>query len=367
MTSIAAPRAGLVFVPLSQHSNIDDLRAALTTLKPRSLLWSVNLQEKLINDFKADVPELHNLPAPTRTSHTFSCKKYPYLKNLVHVEMRQETAMLSFEQLRAPKVPLQVSPLPAAVKQVKPDDAGYVYFDTKSNFGRIHSQFNLVNVGNGLSEVMGLNSSHRTCLGTGLVNQLELGVASALWSTVGQGGFLALPHHFHTTNYERQAEQIIVSLVDDRVDTLICDEKMIDYVVNHPALAKATHIAGHLKRVLFYGSISNKPKTFENLAKFGCKLDVYSFKPSTGVVFNEMKQSNVVGTGSVLPGVEAKVVNAKGDVVPVGTFGSLRVKGIVTPVASIGAPSTPLMDSEGFVDSGLTVKFNGEGDVSRQD
>jgi hypothetical protein len=60
-------------------------------------------------------------------------------------------------------------------------------------------------------------------------------------------------------------------------------------------------------------------------------------------------------------------VNAKGDVVPVGTFGSLRVKGIVTPVASIGAPSTPLMDSEGFVDSGLTVKFNGEGDVSRQD
>jgi fatty-acyl-CoA synthase len=340
---LASGRDGVLFYPNPHNIPMSDFLIRIKDAKAKGLLMPETIPNRdFIEDLDNAMPEYRSL----MHGEQFKFPRVPHLRTLFHTGGNMWPGMVSWGSicLRNPaKTPL-VPKLPEV-----PANQPILALPQERTTGEytlsVHTQESLIRTGVALAEALGIQESDRVEMTVpyhlGVVYPLVLGV-------LNKAAVLVQPYYKFRTQF------VIDSIVKDKSSVLVIRGSDISSLLEQPlekfdvsSLRTVVVVGGLTPEV--EGQIKSKLK-----AKEVYGLDVVADMPGqfVGLVRKD-------GKAVPFPYSQAKIVDAQGATVKVGTSGTLKTKGPHVST-SYGGPAT-WVDKEGWLDTKIQAKMQDDG------
>jgi len=319
-------------LPSAQFADMMDF------VKPRILIFH---PKELGFPLKQLIPEISEMVH----RDLLHSERFPYLKNLVHTQLEREHESVSLKSLFMFR-PF-INQLPKIIPQVTNQDDVLIETNSILNGDKIekealvYSQFNVLNTGYFIGKSMEFAPEDRICVLLPLTKYN--GLAIGFWSSIACGSNVVIPSK-QPSNFESTLKAISI----EKCSVLIATIEYFD------ALSKLASLKDYdlssLKKVLLVGTSQNQPVSQDAVSRFGVK-DIFTFNSKEGILFNRGS-----GKGKLLPHVEAKIVD-----------GELKTKGYHVPKQyRTDRQNTKFVDSDGWMDSGVKMSIDSDGNFTRK-
>lgn len=299
--NLASSSAGLKFASVNPEFTFEQIGPVLKSSNAKTLVIGDNNQRVMVDEAIEYFPELQSI----YNCEYFKDTRFPSLKHIVSTGRSQQPGI---ELIRDINIDVNL----LKKRDVKPSSlVNIAQLEDGKFIGYTHNS--LLNTAESLAELLDIKQHERLSLCVPLYK----GSSFALQlSNLISGGMTALCVVPSATN-------IINTISQDKCNSLYISQKSLDELVNSSEFAKADFSS--LKKLYIEGDAN--PSSIKLLQdKSKCSISIIHFVPNvpgqlSGVVFNESS------VGRVLPGVEVKIVDQKGNVVQQGTSGKVLTKG----------------------------------------
>lgn len=358
---LASGRDGVLFNPQPHNIPMSDFLKKIKDVKAKGLLMPETIPNRdFIEDLDNAMPEyrslMHGMP--------FKFPRVPQLRTLFHTGGNMWPGMVSWGSicLRNPAKSSLVPKLPevpasqAVLAFTQPNaSAGDNASAANANAGDAsavlvaHTQGALIQTGVAIAEAVGIQENDRVEMAVpyhvGVVYPVILGV-------LNKAAVLVQPF------YKFRAQYVVESLVKDKVTVLFIRGSDLAAVFEQP-LSKFD--LSSLRSVVVVGGLTAELEE-QIKTKLHAKT-VYGLDLAHEVAGQLVGLVRVGAASAIpLPYSEAKIVDKQGATVKVGTSGTLKTKGPHVST-SYGGPAT-WVDKEGWLDTGLQAKMQGDGSFS---
>ncbi|KAF2072496.1 hypothetical protein CYY_006183 [Polysphondylium violaceum] len=299
--NLASSSAGLQFASVNPEFTFEQIGPVLKSSNAKTLIIGDNNQRVMVDEAIEYFPELQSI----YNCEYFKDNRFPSLKHIVSTGRSQQPGIslirdINIDTNLLKKRDIKSSQL-ANIAQLS--DGKFIGY----------TQNQLLNAAESLAEFLNIKPNERLSLFVPLFqgNAFVLHFAHLI-----SGAMTALCVESNSTN-------ILNSITQDKCTSLYVSQKSLDDLVNSSEFSKAD--LSSLKKLYIEGDAN--PSSIKLLQdKTKCSVSIIHFVPNvpgqlSGVVFDTSS------VGRVLPGVEVKIVDQKGNTVQQGTSGKVLTKG----------------------------------------
>jgi fatty-acyl-CoA synthase len=355
---LAAARAGLIFVGFNPAYRAADLAYALNKLGCRALLLARRSGRE---DFLATLSEL----APELASAVpgaLHAARLPQLRHVIVLDSAPEPGKLAYAALEALGREAGAGVLRAVATRLRHDDPINIQMTsgtTGAAKGATLSHAMILNNAFLTGETLRLTERDRICLPVPLYH--SFGMVAGILSALSHGAAIVLPAEGF------QPLQTLQAIAEERCTAVLGVPTMFLAMMDHPAFARFDLSS------LRTGIMSCSPCPIEVMRRAIAEMNLgeittaYGMTETSPISFQSAPDDPLerrVGTaGRVHPHVEAKVVDAAGRTVPIGTAGELMIRGysVMLGYWDDAANTRATVDDEGWLRTGDLAVIDAEG------
>ncbi|MDB5366228.1 MAG: AMP-binding protein [Rhodospirillales bacterium] len=316
LTQLACARAGLILVTINPAYRVSELEHALNLAGCRALVLAERYRgSEYVPMLRALLPELGAVAGPLQAARA------PALRTVVVIGDAQHAGCLRFADLVA-DVPGDAEAAPP----LSPDDPINVQFTsgtTGAPKGATLTHHNILNNGFFVGERMRLTHLDRVCIPVPLYHCF--GMVMGVLNCVTHGAAMVFP----SEAFEPAA--VLQAVEAERCTALYGVPTMFLAVLDCPGFAAADLTS--LRTGIMSGAPCPAPlmqRVLHDLHMSEITI-CYGMTETSPVIFQTMPDATIearIGTaGRIQPHLEAKIVDAAGAVVPIGSTGELLVRG----------------------------------------
>ncbi|KYQ88946.1 putative acyl-CoA synthetase [Tieghemostelium lacteum] len=329
ISQIASSKAGLKFVSLNPQYTFDQIGEQLKSSNAKTLIIGDNNQRIMIEEARDYFPNLKTI----RYSEYHRDSRFPALKYIYSTGTRQEPGIDLLKDIVLDADLLSKT-------KVSSTDTATLVENGQDLVAYTHSQ--LLNTGDSIIELLDLKPNQRVSLSV----PLYIGSSFPFYL-----GCLTNGLYIGITSNVNSNTDILNTIAKDKCSILYVTPKTLEEITRSVDLSKFD--LSTLKTLVVSG-VPNQQILKEFEEKVKCSSVVLHYvdgQPSqlSGLCFNSQ------GVGRLLPNLEAKVVDSKGQVVQRGESGILQTKGF----------HVNNNNKSEWLDTKLNVKMNSDGTFTR--
>lgn len=322
LTQFATAKAGLVMVNINPAYRRSELEYALKKVGCKALILSPQFKTSdylaIINDV---APEIAKSQAADLRSATL-----PDLKLIVRLGLEKTPGMLNFDDLLVEPSPTELEHLATRGKALQFDDAVNVQFTsgtTGAPKGVTLTHHNILNNGYFIGEAMKLSEVDRLCIPVPLYHCF--GMVLGNLACITHGTAMIYPDEGF------DAKSVLETVQAERCTALHGVPTMFIAVLDHPDFDK------YDLSTLRTGIMAGSPCPVEVMKRVIDQMNMaqvtiaYGMTETSPVSFqssmDDAVERRVSAVGRIQPHLEAKIVDAEGQIVPRGEKGELLTRG----------------------------------------
>jgi len=322
---LALNYSGVETITVPPTDNEDQMTEFLQHTKPYGIFLNT---KRRVNKQWLDkyIPELHywTTDAPLRFIN------FPSVRLLIHTHTDIINGVIPIREL------FLYSPnydfIAAYSKNIKPSD---ILSTTKINNQIMKfDHTNILNTASLFGKAFGLTSTDRVALL--LPVNSYLGTTLGIWAPILSKSNIVLFNH-----QMKIEEDIIPNLDSEYCTTIFGTPTTIKNILSFGKSLKTVK-----KALIAHTDNANLAEGIEAAKNLSIE-QIFTFNPLEGVLFD------VNGNGTLLPNIEAIIVDANGKAVENGEFGTLKTKGFHLPRVGV------TLDQDGFFQTNLIAKIDG--------
>ena len=357
VAQFATARAGLVLVTINPAYRTSELEHVLNKVGCAALIAAARFKSSdYLHILRTLAPEL-GLDGLTLRSEGL-----PALRHVITLGPERFDGCRSFEEVCKLGQLADPEPLAAAMTQVRPDDAVNIQFTsgtTGSPKGATLSHRNILNNGYFVGAATGVERGSRVCVPVPLYHCFGMVM-----------GNLACVAHGATVVYPGESFEpltVLEAVASERCDILYGVPTMFIAELNHPEFARfdLSSLRG--------GIMAGAPCPIEIMRAVVEKMHLpeitiaYGMTETSPVSFQSGRDDPVelrVSTvGRIQPHLEVKVVDAAGEIVPLGEVGEICTRGysVMLGYWDDEARTADVLDAEGWMHTGDLATLDAEG------
>jgi fatty-acyl-CoA synthase len=356
-TQLAAAKAGLIFVGLNPSYRGAEIEYALNKTGCKALILA---RRSGRDDFLGMLRELAPELASARPGQ-LAAARLPHLR-LVAVIGASEAGTLEFRELMARGPKAEKARLDRLAARLRPHDAINIQMTsgtTAAAKGVTLSHAQILNNAFFVGGILRLGEQDRICLPVPLYH--SFGMVAGILAAIAHGSAVVLPGEGFSPLPGLQA------IAQERCTAVLGVPSMFLAMMDHPAFAEFDLSS------LRTGIMSCSPCPIELMRRAIERMNLreitiaYGMTETSPVTFqsapDDSLERRVATVGRVHPHVEAKIVDASGRTVPLGTEGELMIRGYSVTLGYWDDPAltSEAIDPQGWLRTGDLAMIDREG------
>jgi fatty-acyl-CoA synthase len=358
VTQYATARIGLILVNINPAYRLSELEYALNKVGCRALVTAVKFKTSdYLGMIRTLAPEIDAAePGGLRAA------KLPHLRIVIRMGEEKSPGMFNLEQVMAMGGPAERGRLDAITATLQPGDAINIQFTsgtTGAPKGATLTHDNIVNNGNNVTAAMKFTADDRLCIPVPFYHCFGMVMGSL--GCVSKGATMVFPGE----GFDPGATLKAVS--QERCTGLYGVPTMFVAILGHPEFGNFDLTS--LRTGIMAGApcpieVMNKVVSLMHMSEvtiaYGMtETSPVSFQSSTDDPF----EKRVSTVGRIHPHVEVKIVDADGNMVPVGERGELCTRGysVMKGYWDDAEKTREAVDAEGWMHTGDLATIDAEG------
>lgn len=358
IAQFATARIGLILVNINPAYRLAELEYALNKVGCKALISAANFKTSdYLGMIRTLAPEID-----TARPGALKAAKLPHLEIVIRMGDEKSPGMFNFEDVMAMGGPSERARLDAISASLRPGDAINIQFTsgtTGAPKGATLTHDNIVNNGNFVTAAMKFGPDDRLCIPVPLYHCF--GMSMGTMGCVTKGAAMVFPGEGFDPGATLKAAS------QERCTGLYGVPTMFVAMLGHPDFA--TFDLSSLRTGIMAGApcpieVMNKVISAMHMSEvtiaYGMtETSPVSFQSST----DDPLEKRVSTVGRIHPHVEVKVVDADGNIVPVGERGELCTRGysVMKGYWEDEEKTREAIDPEGWMHTGDLAVLDGEG------
>jgi len=354
VTQFATARLGIVLVNINPAYRLAELDYALNISGCRAIVTAEKLRTSMyLQMLQTLAPEL-----ATATPGALAAKRLPSLEIVIRMGSDKTAGMLNFSDVLARGAAIDKPAIDAATSCFEPINIQFTSGTTGNPKGATLTHHNIVNNGRFIAQAMRLSEIDSLCIPVPMYHCF--GMVLAVLACVSVGAAMVFPGEI----FDPVAS--LSAVAEERCTALHGVPTMFIAELEHPRFAEFD--LSSLRTGIMAGSpcpietmkrvVSQMHMSEVTIAYGMTETSPVSFQSSTG----DPLERRVSTVGRIQPRLEAKVVDAGGQVLPVGETGELWVRGYSVMQGYWGDPArTAEVLTDGWMHTGDLATIDAEG------
>ena len=352
-------RIGAILVNINPAYQRAELEYALNKVQCKALIMARSLKSSdTLGMVRALAPEIEASDAVP-----LQAARLPHLRHVIVLDADPlPPGAIGFEAFLARAGPAHRARLDALSAALDPDDAINIQFtsgSTGSPKGATLSHFNIVNNARFCAKAMALTASDRLCIPVPLYHCF--GMVLGVLCCAAVGATMVFPSETF------DAEATLAAIARHKCTALHGVPTMFIAALDHPDFARYDTSS------LRTGIMAGAPSPIETMRRVIAQLHMrevtiaYGMTETSPISFqsgiDDSMERRVSTVGRIQPHIEVKIVDATGNVVPIGTAGELCTRGYCVMRGYWEDPerTAESIDASGWMHSGDLATIDAEG------